>query len=44
VEASKTKKYTNEVAVMVESRRPFRLLLEAETVELKDYARSWSHP
>ena len=44
VEASKTKKHTNEVAVMVESRRPFQVLPEAETVELKDYDKSWSHP
>lgn len=43
VEASKTKKATDEVAVMVESRRPFQVLLEAESVEIKDYYRSWSH-
>ena len=42
IEASKTKKQTNEVAVMVESSRPFYVMLEAETVELKDYSMSWS--
>lgn len=44
VAASKTKTHTNEVAVMVESRHPFQVLLEAETVELKDYPLSWSQP
>lgn len=42
ITASKTKKQTNEVAVMVESRHPFHVMLEAEAVELKDYAMSWS--
>jgi len=42
VEASKTQTETNEVAVMVESRRPFHVMLEAESVELKNYSMSWS--
>lgn len=44
VAASQTKTHTNEVAVMVESRQPFQVLLEAEAVELKDYPLSWSQP
>ncbi|MGH7229342.1 MAG: homogentisate 1,2-dioxygenase [Nitrospiraceae bacterium] len=44
VEASKTKTHTDEVAVMIESRRPFSVLPELETVELKEYAMSWSRP
>lgn len=44
VEASKEKTETQEIAVMVESRRPFRVLSEAEAVELKDYAMSWRVP
>jgi len=44
VEASKTKTHTDEVAVMIESRRPFSVLPELETVELKEYAMSWSQP
>lgn len=44
VEASKTKTQTDEVAVMVESRQPFTVLPELETVERKDYALSWSTP
>ena len=42
VEASKIQTETNEVAVMVESRRPFYVMLEAEAVELKNYSMSWS--
>jgi homogentisate 1,2-dioxygenase len=42
VEASKGKTETNEVAVMIESSRPFTVLPELEPVELKDYALSWS--
>lgn len=42
VEASKAKTHTDEVAVMIESQRPFTVLPEAEPVELKDYAMSWS--
>ncbi len=44
VEASATKEKTSEVAVMIESRRPFTVMSELETVELKDYAMSWSRP
>jgi homogentisate 1,2-dioxygenase len=44
VEASKDKTYTDEIAVMVESRRPFTVLPELESVELKDYAMSWGQP
>lgn len=42
VQASKDKTYTDEVAVMIESRRPFTVLQVLEAVELKDYALSWS--
>jgi homogentisate 1,2-dioxygenase len=42
VEASKGKVQTDEVAVMIESRHPFRVLPELEPVELKEYAMSWS--
>jgi homogentisate 1,2-dioxygenase len=42
VEASRTKTRTDEVAVMVESRRPLTVLPALEAVELKDYAASWS--
>jgi homogentisate 1,2-dioxygenase len=42
VEASRTKNKTDEVAVMVESRRPLTVLPALEAVELKDYAMSWS--
>lgn len=42
VEASKRKTHTEEVAVMIESRRPFVVLPEFEAVEQKDYALSWS--
>jgi homogentisate 1,2-dioxygenase len=41
IEASKTKTQTDEVAVMIESRRPFTVLPALEPVELKDYATSW---
>jgi homogentisate 1,2-dioxygenase len=44
VEASRTKKQTEEIAVMVESRRPFHVMIEAESSELKDYPLSWSAP
>lgn len=44
VTASKTKDQTSEVAVMIESRRPFAVTPEFETIELKDYAMSWSRP
>jgi len=30
--------------VMIESRRPFSVLPELETVELKEYAMSWGRP
>ena len=42
IQASKTKTHTSEVAVMVESKTPFMVLPEIETVEIKDYALSWS--
>ena len=42
VEGSKSKTSTDEVAVMIESSRPFTVLPELEAVELKDYAMSWS--
>lgn len=42
--ASKTKEQTDEVAVMIESRRAFKVMPEFEAVELKDYAMSWSRP
>jgi homogentisate 1,2-dioxygenase len=41
VKASKSKTETNEVAIMVESGRPFMVLPELESVENKDYADSW---
>ena len=44
VEASKNKTHTEELAVMIESRRPFTVLPEFEPAELKDYAMSWSTP
>lgn len=44
VEASKTRTETDEVAVMIESRRPFTVMPECEQVEIKDYAMSWSRP
>jgi len=42
VEASKGKTETDEVAVMIESRDSLTVLPELESVELKDYALSWS--
>jgi homogentisate 1,2-dioxygenase len=42
VEASRTKTSTDEVAVMIESARPFTVMPEMESVEHKDYAMSWS--
>ncbi len=42
VEASKNKTHTDEVAIMIESRRPFTVMPELESVEMKDYALSWS--
>lgn len=42
VEASKAKTHTDEVAIMIESRQPFTVLPPLETVELKEYATSWS--
>lgn len=44
VKASDGKDRTDEVAVMIESRSPFRVMPELESVELKDYALSWSRP
>ena len=43
-EASRSKTSTDEIAVMIESSRPFTVLPELEAVELKDYAMSWSKP
>lgn len=42
VQAGKTKTHTSEVAVMIESKAPFTVMPEIETVEIKDYALSWS--
>ena len=42
--ASAAREKTEEVAVMIESRRPFRVMSELEAVEVKDYAMSWSKP
>lgn len=44
VEASTTKIETDEVAIMIESPRPFLVLPDLGPVELKDYALSWSRP
>jgi homogentisate 1,2-dioxygenase len=44
VQAGKTRTHTSEVAVMVESKAPFTVQPEMETVEIKDYALSWSRP
>jgi len=44
IAASKVKEQTDEVAVMIESRRAFAVMPECEAVELKDYAMSWSQP
>ncbi len=44
VQASKSKTHTDEVAVMIESRRPFLVLPELESVEIKEYADSWKSP
>lgn len=42
VAASQEKTQTDEVAIMIESRRPFMVLPDLEPVEVKDYAMSWS--
>jgi homogentisate 1,2-dioxygenase len=42
VSAAKGKTHTREVAVMVESKSPFIVKQEMETVEMKEYAMSWS--
>jgi len=44
VEASRAKTHTDEVAIMIESRRPLTVLPELEPVEMKEYAMSWSTP
>jgi homogentisate 1,2-dioxygenase len=44
VGASIRKEKTDEVAVMIESRRPFTVMRDLETVEVKDYAMSWRKP
>ena len=43
VEASKAKTHTTEVAVMIESKRPFTVDKGMDAMEIKDYALSWSH-
>lgn|SRR5574341_174191 len=43
VHASEGKTHTSEVAVMIESKRPFTVMPEMDAVEIKDYALSWSH-
>lgn len=42
VQSSTTKTHTNEIAVMIESRRPFTLCAAVDALEIKDYALSWS--
>jgi homogentisate 1,2-dioxygenase len=42
VKASERKTHTSEVAVMIESQKPFTVEPAMEAVELKDYALSWS--
>jgi len=42
IEASKTKQRTDEVAVMVETRRPLVLSPEADAVALPEYETSWA--
>jgi homogentisate 1,2-dioxygenase len=42
VTSSKGKTHTTEIAVMIESRRPFTVETHMETMEVKDYALSWS--
>ncbi len=41
VAASKGKTETNEIAIMIESKRPFQVSSALDTVEHKDYALSW---
>jgi homogentisate 1,2-dioxygenase len=42
VESSRAKTHTSEVAVMIESKRPFTVNPEMEALEIPDYALSWS--
>ncbi len=42
VQSSKGKTHTSEVAVMIESKTPFTVRPEMESVEVEDYAMSWS--
>ena len=42
VEASKAKTNTTEVAVMIESKRPFSVHERMDAMEMKEYALSWS--
>jgi homogentisate 1,2-dioxygenase len=44
VAASRGKTHTNEVAVMVESKSPFTVMPGITSVEIQDYALSWSRP
>ena len=41
IEASKAKTHTTEVAVMIESKRPFTVQNGIEAMEMKEYALSW---
>ena len=41
VQAARAKTHTSEVAVMIESKRPFTVGPEVDAVEIKDYALSW---
>lgn len=42
VQSSQTKTHTTEVAVMIESQRPFTVKKEMDALEITDYALSWS--
>lgn len=42
VQAGKMRTHTSEVAVMIESKAPFMVQPEMESVEINDYALSWS--
>jgi homogentisate 1,2-dioxygenase len=44
VENSRSQTQTDELAIMIESRRPFTVMPEMGSVEVKDYATSWTHP
>jgi homogentisate 1,2-dioxygenase len=42
VQSSQAKTHTTEVAVMIESQRPFTVKKEMDALEITDYALSWS--